>query len=65
MQSPNHYVLESLSKNLTFSVFRLVKSQTNLKIKAQNPQLINESGFKLRVAYDGARTVVQMTKSSN
>ena len=25
--------------------------------KSQNPRLINESGFKLRAAYDGARTV--------
>ena len=25
--------------------------------KTHNPRLINESGFKLRVAYDGARTV--------
>ena len=25
--------------------------------KAQNPRLINESGFKSRAAYDGARTV--------
>ena len=26
--------------------------------KTQNPRLINESGFKLSAAYDGARTVV-------
>jgi hypothetical protein len=26
--------------------------------KTQNPWLINESGFKSRAAYDGARTVV-------
>jgi hypothetical protein len=28
--------------------------------KAQNPRLINESGFKLRAAYDGARTVASL-----
>ena len=26
-------------------------------LKTQNPQLINKRGFKLRVAYDGARMV--------
>ena len=26
-------------------------------VKTQNPRLINESGFKSRAAYDGARTV--------
>jgi hypothetical protein len=28
--------------------------------KAQNPLLINKSGFKLRAAYDGVRTVLSL-----
>ena len=28
--------------------------------KTQNPQLINESGFKSRAAYNGARTIVSL-----
>ena len=34
---------------------------SRLFFKAQNPLLINESGFKSRAAYDGARTVNLMT----
>ena len=40
---------------MAYAAERLVLQDTFLK--TQNPRLINESGFKSRTAYNGARTV--------